>query len=70
MEELETKARELLDKLYADDNVDRNFESFCELLGPIIWTRAKHFINCMEGYYMAGSLTKETGYTKQCPGLL
>ncbi len=50
MEELETKARELLDKLYADEDVDRNFESFCELLGPIIWTRAKHFINCMEGY--------------------
>ena len=50
MEDLETKARELLDKLYADIDVDRNFESFCALLHPIIRQRAKHFINIMEGY--------------------
>ena len=46
MDALETKARELLDKLYADENIDQNFESFCELLGPTIWQRAKHFIKC------------------------
>ena len=50
MEDLETKARELLDKLYADIDVDRNFESFCALLHPIIRQRAKRFINIMEGY--------------------
>ena len=50
MDVLETKARELLEKLYADEDVDQNFESLCALLRPIIWQRARHFINSMEGY--------------------
>lgn len=50
MDDLETKARELLVRLYADVDVDRNFESFCALFRPIIWQRAKHFIKSMEGY--------------------
>lgn len=49
-DEMNIKARELLDKLYTDEDVDRNLEAFCALLRPVIWKRARQFISNMEGY--------------------
>lgn len=49
-DDMNIKARELLDKLYANEDVDRNLEAFCALLRPVIWKRAGKFISSMEGY--------------------
>lgn len=48
--ELERRARELRDLLYAECNVDMNFAILCELMRPRIWWRAASYVRDMDGY--------------------